>query len=142
MCKMGIHNRWVQRVMCCIRTVSYRIIVNGVPQGKFMPQRGLRQGDPLSPYLFILVKVLPLKIKEAMDYGVLQGLKIKRQCPLLSSFFFAYDAMFFGEATEINCRRFMDCVEKYCNASGQLINFGKSTVCFSKKMLCYQTKWL
>ena len=54
MLKMGFHHRSVDLIMAGISSVSYSILVNGVPSGFIKPSKGIRQGDPLSPHLFLL----------------------------------------------------------------------------------------
>jgi hypothetical protein len=71
--KMGFHPRWISLVMMCINSDSYSLLVNGEPHGCVKPSRGLRQRDPLSPYLFLLcVEGLHSLIKQVERQGELQ----------------------------------------------------------------------
>ncbi|BBH03133.1 Ribonuclease H-like superfamily protein [Prunus dulcis] len=98
----------------------------------FTPTRGIRQGDPLSPYLFLIVsEVLSLMIKKACEANYLQGLKFGRSGPTLSHLLFADDALFFIRGNTQNCRHMRLLLDGYCRAFGQQINFGKSSLFFS-----------
>lgn len=85
MVQLGFQSGWVELVMKCISSVSYRIKVNGeFPEG-FKPERGLRQGDPLSPYLFpICAEGFSSLLQKAEEEGRLQGVKICRDAPSVS----------------------------------------------------------
>jgi hypothetical protein len=54
MLKLGFAKRWVNLLMICVRTITYSILINGQPYQSIQPTHGIQQGNPLSPYFFIL----------------------------------------------------------------------------------------
>ncbi|XP_058784057.1 uncharacterized protein LOC131658822 [Vicia villosa] len=116
----------------CISSVTYQILINGQPSRSFCPQRGLRQGDPLSPYLFILcAEILSGMFKMAANSKVFHGIKVARHAPTISHLFFADDNLLFSRANEFEAARILGILHRYQNASGQLVNVEKSEVSFS-----------
>ena len=81
--KIGFNESWIDLVMKCITSVTYLVIINGSVHGSIVPTRGLKQGDPLSPYLFLLcVEGFSALINEAAGYIHMLGFS-KNQPPVL-----------------------------------------------------------
>lgn len=78
---------WIDLIMNCVSNVSTSIIWNGEPLPEFSPQRGLRQGDPLSPYLFVLcMERLSHLINNKVENGKWKGIAVSRNATPHSSF--------------------------------------------------------
>ncbi|XP_019151915.1 PREDICTED: uncharacterized protein LOC109148635 [Ipomoea nil] len=130
---MGFDKGWIDLIMTCVTTVTYQVVVNGVPGGKIIPTRGLRQGDPLSPYLFIIcAEGLSLLLQKAELAGSIHGCRVARGAPPVSHFFFADDSLLFFKANLQEASVIKQCLLRYENLSGQMVNYHKSNICFSK----------
>ena len=99
----------------------------------FVPQRGLRQGDPLSPYLFLIcAEAFSALLEENERDGLIAGVKICPQAPCTSHLLFADDSLILIHATEGDSRQLQNTLQLYEQCSGQMINKAKSVVLFSK----------
>jgi hypothetical protein len=131
--QFGFNSKFIGWIMECISTVSFSILVNGGISKKFMPTRGLRQGDPLSPYLFILCQeVLSRLIDREFFKGAIKGVKMNVAGPAFTHVMYADDIMLFAKANSSEVKILDDCLETYCEWSGQRINRNKSGIIFSK----------
>jgi hypothetical protein len=130
---LGFHSKWIRMIEQCISTVSFSILLDGSPFGRFFPQRGLRQGDPLSPFLFILgLEVLSrLIIKEELA-GNIHGIKISWHSPSVSHLLYADDLMVFSRANSSEASSILNCLTKFSSWSGQKVNMEKSSLFLSK----------
>lgn len=132
--RLGFHEKWVTWIMACVTSVSYSYLINGAAQGRVEPSRGIRQGDPLSPYLFILcTEVLSGLCKKAQLHGSVIGVKVSRHGPAINHLLFADDTMFFSRTDHRSCAELILILKKYGDASGQCINLDKSSITFSTK---------
>ncbi|XP_018487838.1 uncharacterized protein LOC108858408 [Raphanus sativus] len=132
--RLGFHQNLVDCIMQCISSVTYSFLINGLPRGKVVPSRGIRQGDPLSPYIFILCsEVLSGLCNRAQEDGSLQGLRVARASPRVNHLLFADATMFFLDSNRGNCAALRDILSKYEEASGQAINKDKSAITFSRR---------
>ena len=131
--KMGFCERWISLVMMCVTTVSYKVLINGKPRGKITPMRGLRQGDPISPYLFLLcAEGLSTLIRKKESMGQLKGVGVSKQAPLVLYIFFADDSIIFCRATMEECKQVAKVLDTYEKESRQKINKDKTSLLFSK----------
>ncbi|KAI5352872.1 Hypothetical predicted protein [Prunus dulcis] len=129
---MGFDQTWVRLVMRCITSVRFTVLSNGKSGNPFKPSRGIRQGDPISLYIFILViDVLSVMLNKVVERGIVQGIRFSRDGPTLSHLFFADDSILFLKAIKRNCNVVASILNSYSHASGQVINFEKSNVYFS-----------
>jgi hypothetical protein len=98
--KMGFSETQIGWVMQCVTTVSYSILVNGVPVGNIQPSRGIWQSDPLSPYLFIFcAEVLSAQFHHAESTHLIGGVLTSLRGMRINHLFFADDSLLFCKAT-------------------------------------------
>lgn len=133
MLKLGFSARWTGLILHCIMSVSYKVLINGEARGSISPARGIRQGDPLSPFIFILcTEALIAQLKNAEWFGRIQGLQLSRACPPVSHLLFADDNLFFCKADARQSLEILNILCLYGVASGQQINQTKSCIMFGK----------
>ena len=121
--KLGFDRRCISLISSCIRSVSFSVLVNGEPHGNFTPNRGLRQGDPLSPYLFLLcAEGLQSLIQQAENAGSIKGVSLCSAGPKFSHLFFTDDSLLFCRANTQECATILEVLQQYEEASGQQIN--------------------
>ena len=121
--------------MQCVTTPSIAVLWNGSKLENFSPCRGIRQGDPISPYLFVLcIERLSHLINEEVRKGKWKSIRLSRRGPDLSHLFFSDDMMLFAEATENQVQVILDCLSYFCQSSGQRVNFAKSSIHFSSSI--------
>ena len=131
--KLGFSPIWINWIRLCITSASFSFLLNGSPFGCISPKRGLRQGDPISLFLFIIgSEVLSRLLFQGERTGSIKGLKIYKHCSAIHHLLFADDLFIFGKATLTEASSINLCLVKYCNWSGQSINAFKSSICFTK----------
>nr|GEV89672.1 hypothetical protein [Tanacetum cinerariifolium] len=124
----GYNSYWMRRMRGTFSYAKASVLVNGSPSNEFLFHGGLKQGDPLSPYLFILVmESLNLSVCKAVDEGLFQGIRLHSSLAL-SHLFYADDALFIGEWSDSNLRGIINILKCFYLVSGLQINILKSQV--------------
>ena len=132
MLKLGINPKFTEIVMRCVSSVSFSVIFNGGKQEDFTPSCGLRQGDPLSPYLFVLcAEGLSALIDHEEEAGNLIGVQVCRDSPTISHLLFVDDSPILMRADNQNANTLRSILDEYCATSGQLVSESKCSIFFS-----------
>src|SRR3954467_11774765 len=98
--KLGFSQKWVSIIMGMVSSVSYSVLFNGKKLEDFTPSRGLRRGDPISPYLFLLAaEGLSCLLNSQFQSPHLGGLKVAPSAPAINHLLFADDNLLFFKAT-------------------------------------------
>ncbi|XP_059066192.1 uncharacterized protein LOC131857542 [Cryptomeria japonica] len=117
--RFGFDSSWINCIKHCVTSVSYSIIVNGSIDGFFHATNGLRQGDPLSPFLFVLMaEILGRNIKKLVETRLWKGVHIHDSIDPISHSQFVDNTILFGEATEKEAKVMKMLLNDYEKGSG------------------------
>jgi len=126
MLTLGFCDTFVSLIMRCVTSVSLSVRVNGVLTDSFRPSRGIRQGDPISPYLFLLcAEGLSCLLKSIGPVYLSRGVRVGIHAPWISHLLFADACIFFSEASQRGASRLQELLDIYSRGSGQLVNRDK-----------------
>ncbi|GMJ00023.1 hypothetical protein HRI_003671500 [Hibiscus trionum] len=129
---IGVPDHLRSLIMSCVSSVSTQILWNGDTSDSFKPTRGIHQGDPLSPYLFVLcMERLAQAIQREVDQGTWKAFQFKRNGPLISHLFFADDLVLFAEASLEQFDVVSRVLREFCECSGHKVSISKTNIFFS-----------
>ncbi|GJU32731.1 RNA-directed DNA polymerase, eukaryota [Tanacetum coccineum] len=122
----GFGHNWCKWIKGTLYSARASVLINGSPSKEFSCHRGLKQGDPLAPYLFILImESLHISFSKAVDVGLFKGILLPGSISV-SHLFYADDAMFLGEWSDSNLKGILNILKSFFLASGLQINVSKS----------------
>nr|GEV96995.1 putative RNA-directed DNA polymerase, eukaryota, reverse transcriptase zinc-binding domain protein [Tanacetum cinerariifolium] len=125
--QMGFSTIWRKRIQGCLDSTYASVIINGSPTKEFKIQKGLRQGNPLSPFLFIIaIEALHVSIQEAKSKNIFKGVKVRSANLDISHFQFADDALILGKWSLENGKNLCRILRCFHLASELKVNFSKS----------------
>lgn len=131
--KNRLLERWTSLIMACLNSVSFQIILNGIPSKSFIPTRGIRQEEPLSYFLFVLYSEgFSCLIRKIVAKGTWKGIRICPNALELTHLFFEDDNFLFLQADLDSVGTLQKVLNTYHVASGQRINMTKSSVFYNK----------
>ncbi|GJX53515.1 RNA-directed DNA polymerase, eukaryota, reverse transcriptase zinc-binding domain protein, partial [Tanacetum coccineum] len=126
--KFGFGDRWCHWIQSCLSSSRGSILVNGSPTSEFQFHKGLKQGDPLSPFLFILVmESLHLSFQKVVNAGLFKGVVLDNSLQN-SHLFYADDIVFVGKWCDSNINTIVHVLDCFFRASGLRINMHKSMI--------------
>ncbi|KAF7844182.1 ribonuclease H [Senna tora] len=129
---MSFPEIWIRYIMYCISSVSYHLLFNGGITDNFKPSCGIRQGDPISSYIFILCSnILSCMIRKQEEAKLWKGIKIGRNATPITHLMYADDTLLFFEAKDFNLRAVNSVLNEYADMAGQKMNISKSFLVFS-----------
>jgi hypothetical protein len=141
--KLGFAHQWVSLVMGMVETISFSVIFNGSRLKEFKPYRGIRQGDPISPYLFLLeAEGLSCLLKSNSQSSHLGGIKVTPSAPPVNHMLFADDRLLFFKGNREGAEELSSLLGVYCEALGQKINKEKPHSSLLKAAFNIFTMWL
>jgi hypothetical protein len=127
--RFGFCEVWIGWIRACVFGGNLSVLVNGSPTREIQIQRGLKQGDPLAPFLFLLVaEGFGGAMKRAGDLGMFKGFNIGGDGPLISHLQYADDTLCIGEASVENLWSLKAILRGFERASGLKVNFWKSSL--------------
>lgn len=111
---LGFPQRLIQLIMLCVESTTFSVIVNGVPTGHIIPSRGLWQGDPLSPYLFLLcIEGLISLLQKSANNSGLQGIQVCRGALIINHLLFTDDSLIICKARKSDFEQLLQILHKY-----------------------------
>ena len=132
---LGFEENWIEKIMFCVSTVRYATLINEIPYGPILPERGLRQGDPMSPFLFVLcTEGLIHLMHKAVENGSIHGIQFSEEGPMIHHMLFADDCLLICKASSEQANKLIEILQIYESATGQLINVAKSAITFGVKV--------
>jgi hypothetical protein len=133
--KQGFNSHFIKLIKACISNSKFSVIINGNHYGKFKSQRGIRQGCPLSPYLFVIaINELAVQLQEELQKENIKGVTLGPNCPSIFSMMFADDLLVCGQANQREAKTIWNTINNFCKRSGQTPNWSKSSILFSKNV--------